>query len=233
MGAILRKGYLDLVPLNSFYFDGEFVFFDQEFCEPNYPSNVLIQRMISTLYAGNYELEKILPSEELYKRYGIAEYRRKLQEIEWAFFRRLLKQKELRIYREKCRRNAGIVNANRQRMNYSEMDHQRIFVDVFKGLAGRQVILFGSSLFAKRFIGMYGKDYSNSFIVYNSESKWGSELEGIKIQPPDTLRDLKDDEYEVVICIKNFLSVLKQLRDMDIKNYSILIRISLIYAGNL
>lgn len=221
MGVILRKGYLDLVPLNSFYLDGEFVFFDQEFCEDNYPSNVLIQRMISTLYAGNYELEKILPSEELYKRYGIAEYRKELQETEWAFLRKLLKQKELRLYHEKCRRNSGIVFANRHRMNYSEMDYQRLFVDVFKGIEGRRLILFGSGKFAKHFIGMYGRDYPIDTIVDNDESRWGSELEGIRIQSPDILKDLKEGDYKVIVCIKNFLSIMKQLNDLNVKNYSI------------
>lgn len=221
MGVILRKGYLDLVPLNSFYLDGEFVFFDQEFCEENYPANVLIQRMISTLYAGNYELEKILPSEELYKRYGIAEYRKVLQETEWAFLRKLLKQKELRLYHEKYRRNPGIVIANRHRMNYSEMDYQRLFVDVFKGIEGRRLILFGSGTFAKCFIGMYGRDYPADAIVDNDESRWGSELEGIQIQSPDILKDLKEGEYKVIVCIKNFLSIIRQLNELDVKNYSI------------
>ncbi len=220
-GVILRKGYLDLVPLNSFYIDGDFVFFDQEFCVENYPSNVLIQRMISTLYAGNFELERILPSEELYKRYGIAQYRKHLQQVEWEFLGKLLKQKELRLYHERCRRNSEIVNANRHRMNYSEMDYQRLFVDVFKGIEGRRLILFGSGMFAKRFIGMYGKDYSIDAVVDNDESRWGSEIEGITIQSPDILGHLNDGEYKVIVCIKNFLSVIKQLNDLGVKNYSI------------
>lgn len=220
-GVILRKGYLDLVPLNSFYIDGEFVFFDQEFCEENYPANVLIHRMISTLYAGNYELEKILPAEELYERYGIAKERQQLQAIEWAFLGKLLKQKELRLYHERCRKNPEIINANRHRMNYSEMDYQRLFVDVFKGVEGRKLILFGSGAYAKQFIGMYGRDYKIHAIVDNSRQRWGEKMSGIKILSPDSLKELTEGEYKVIVCIKNFLSVIRQLNGLGVKNYSI------------
>lgn len=220
-GTVLRKGYLDLVPLNSFYQDGEFVFFDQEFCKENYPANVLIYRMVATLYAGNIELQKLLPMDELLERYDLLRYKQQWKKLEGEFLSDLLNKRELRIYHEKCRRNAGIVSANRQRMNYSEMDYQRLFVDVFKGVEGRRLFLFGSGLFAKQFIGMYGNEYSIEAVVDNNESRWGSEIEGIRIQSPDILKSLKDEEYKVIVCIKNFLSVIRQLDELGVKKYSI------------
>ena len=197
------------------------MFFDQEFCEEHCPAALLIQRMISGLYAGDIRMQKLLPAEELYIRYGIAERRQYWQEMEWKFLSRLLKQEELRIYHESCRKNPEIINANRHRMNYSEMEYQRLFADIFKGTGGRKLILFGSGIFAKRFIGMYGREYPADAIVDNNEERWGKELEGVRIQPPAILRELEEGEYKVIICIKNFLSVVRQLKELGVKNYSV------------
>lgn len=56
MGIILKRGYFDLVPLNCFFVDGEYVFYDQEFYIENYPANVIINRMLNIVYTNRKEM---------------------------------------------------------------------------------------------------------------------------------------------------------------------------------
>ncbi|MEH2947682.1 adenylyltransferase/cytidyltransferase family protein [Sporofaciens sp. JLR.KK001] len=220
-GAVLRRGYVDMVPLNSFYLDGTFVFYDQEFCEENYPANAIITRMIATLYAGSVELLKKLPIETLFERYNLTKKLNHFQRMEWDFLADLRNERELRKYHNACRRNGDVINSNRQRMNYSQEDYQRLFIDIFRNADTRKLILFGSGVFTQRFLALYSQDYSVYAIIDNNREKWGQELEGITIQSPDILRDLASGEYKVLICIKNYLSVMKQLDSMGVTEYSI------------
>lgn len=45
-GPILRKAYIDMIPLNIFWVEGEFLFFDQEFCCENYPARYILFRAL-------------------------------------------------------------------------------------------------------------------------------------------------------------------------------------------
>lgn len=220
-GAILRRGYLDMVPLNSFYMDGTFVFYDQEFCEENYPANAIITRMITTFYAGNVELQNLLPPQTLYERYHLTADLMHWREMEWAFLEKLRNEKELLAYYKNCRRNGEIIHSNRQRMNYADNDYQRLFIDIFKNADTRKLILFGSGLFAQRFLALYRQDYPVYAVVDNNSERWGQEVEGITIQSPEILRQLHPGEYKVLICIKNYLSVMKQLDEMGVAEYSV------------
>lgn len=217
----LKKGYIDLVPINCFAVDGEYLFYDQEFCIENCPIDTIVMRLIDFVY-GDIGIESILPRQFFYTRYGIEE--NKIRDLRWVannFLIKLRKETELATYYETYRRNPEVVNANRQRMNYSEEEYQRKFVDIFRNLGDRKLILFGSGAFTKRFIAMYGKSYEIACILDNNEDRLGQRLDGYEIKSPEYLNELSKEDYKVFICIKNYLSVAKQLETMGITDYGI------------
>ncbi len=217
----LKKGYIDLVPINCFAVDGEYLFYDQEFCIENCPIDTIVMRLIDFVY-GDIGIESILPRQFFYTRYGIEEDKiRDLRGVANKFLIKLRKETELATYYETYRRTPEVVNANRQRMNYSEEEYQRKFVDIFRNLGDRKLILFGSGAFTKRFIAMYGKSYEIACILDNNEDRWGQRLDGYEIKSPEYLNELLKEDYKVLICIKSYVSVAKQLETMGITDYGI------------
>lgn len=235
---LLKEGFIDMVPLNSLYVNGKFVFFDQEFCVKNLPVDVLVSRLVFTFFSGSADLKKHMDPDVLYKRYNIPNPNTtpggsKYLNVDFDYFDNVMNRKELRGYYKEARIDSNVVAANRQRMNYSVEDYQRLFVDIFDQADTRKLILFGSGVFARRFLALYGEDYEVSAVLDNNEKRWGDKLypegyqpsddkfKGVEIGSPETLKKLKHGEYKVIICIKNYLSVMKQLDAMGIYEYSI------------
>lgn len=213
---ILRRGYVDMMPLNSFYVEGEYVFFDQEFVIENCPLKMILSRVITTFYFNNSELEKYLSIEELYRHFGI-EDKNKWQKLGRNFLKELRNEKELAIYHSHTRKNQLMVSANRQRINYSTEEYQKLFVDIFA--EDKKIILFGSGRRTERFIQLYGMDYEISAIVDNNVERQGEMMYGIKIESPNILNELED--FKVIICVKSYLSIVNQLEEMNVKDFGI------------
>ena len=220
-GTVLRRGYLELVPLNCFWIDGEFVFYDQEFYVENYPANAIITRVINTFYSGNPELNRIISKEELFQRYHLTDQIERWHRMEYSFLSKLLNLESLSLFYNKRRYSEEMANSNRQRINCSEAEYRKLFIDIFKNADTRKLILFGSGNFAKKFLALYGQDYPVYAIIDNNRDKWGQEIDGVKIQSPELLSRFAADEYKVLICIKNYVSVMSQLDQMGVTEYSV------------
>lgn len=221
LGVVLKRGYPDLVLLNGFLVNDEFMFYDQELFIGNLPAKAIMLRNIDFLYHGDVQMQKLLPREELLKRYGIEAY----QEIFYAhighFLTKLRNDDILREYYEKHRRNDEVIHANRQRMNYSAGEYQRLFIDIFKNMDNKRIYLFGSGNFTKKFLALYREEYEITGILDNDASKWGGMMEGIPILPPSILQEQDVSTYKVIICIKNYTGVLKQVKKLGAANIGI------------
>ena len=220
-GPALKDCFFDLVPINTFYQNGEFIAFDQEFLLHNVPYKVMQWRVLNSCYAHNQILNKYIPLAEMTDRYGLKEYARYTEQYEIAYLHYLQNEKELLQYHRAHRPDANVMNANRQRMNYSEEEYNTMFVDIFRHADSRALILFGSGNFARSFLDIYGSDYKVVKILDNNSDRWNTKLKGIDIVSPDYLKEQAPGTFKVIVCIKNYVSVIGELRDMGIYDFGI------------
>ncbi len=72
-GPVLKKAYIEMIPLNCFYRDGELLFYDQEFVRENFPARYVMFRALRYAWLFNPGMQEYFPQEELKRRYGISE----------------------------------------------------------------------------------------------------------------------------------------------------------------
>lgn len=220
-GIWLENGYFDLVPLNAFHLENGWVFFDQEFVLEDYPANAIIVRTVDIVYGGFSDLEAILPRSFFWERYGVEQQVTYLRKKSNEFLIHLRNQKQIRAFKEAHGVNFEQIHSNRQRMNFSVEEYQKLFVNIFEGLDKYKLFLFGSGNFAKKFIDLYGGRYQIAAILDNNEDRWVDQMKGISICSPEILKELDVSQYKVIICIKSYLGVWRQLKEAGVENIGI------------
>ena len=71
IGPVLKYAYLEMITLNSFWMDGDILFFDQEVVKEAYPAKYILVRSIFNVYGLIKKCENYLPRAVLYERYHI------------------------------------------------------------------------------------------------------------------------------------------------------------------
>jgi cytidyltransferase-like protein len=219
LGLILRKGYIDLVCLNCFVMDGEFVFYDQEFVIDDLPLKALKSRTVDLIY--NLDMDKVLPRKEIQERYGLLKNIDFWRSFEGRFLQSLRNHKALSVYTQRTRVQGQTAALNRNRINFTEAEYDRIFRNIFRDIKGKELYIFGSGRFAERFFSRYSTYMDISAFIDNNEERQGKELSGIKVLSPDILKEKDKDNCKVFICIKRYENVFQQLKDLGVKNISV------------
>lgn len=217
-GPIMKHAYFDMVPLNAFVVDGEFVFYDQEFAIDDYPMNAILYRTIVIIYDGNMHREMRYSSYELFKRYGMEQHLDDYTRMTQEFLLSLRNQDERTDYNRKHFRNFENIRANRERIQTMTMKNEDIKATCFDDIGYKKIVVFGSGKYADKFMALYKDEYEIIAVVDNDAAKQGQEFRGMKIQSPDVLSAMKPDYYKVIICVKNYYPIYEQLLEMGVTN---------------
>ena len=84
-GPVLETGYIDMIPLNIFYNNGEYLYFDQEFTLPECPAAYILYRAVLYAWLLIPELEQIYPRQKMEERFHLTAYLHEYKKTEDAF----------------------------------------------------------------------------------------------------------------------------------------------------
>ena len=228
--TVLKRGYMDLVPINAFYKDGDFVFYDQEFYSEALPAKVIIWRAILFIYDEQSVCESKLPMKFLFDRYNIDNAEQLADKYVEPFMDKLLSKKEYSEFNNKTQQNWRSIDYNYRCINNGFVSEKYLLDTCFEGLEGKKVYVFGSGKYADKFLAFYKDDYDIAGVLDNNLDKQGGDLRGVSILSPEILCNLNPDDYKVIICISKYGSVYRQLKEMGVKNIGLYF-VNYIYPG--
>lgn len=83
----------------------------------------------------------------------------------------------------------------------------------------QKLVLWGTGAYFDYYMSKYGEKYPPVFAVDNRESLWGTLKTGVEIKSPSDLFEMQPDETFVMVCVKDYESVVNQLMEHGLYDY--------------
>lgn len=223
LGPIYENVFIDMVPLNCFYDGSDFIFYDQEYVEENYPIGVVVVRALDIIYAGDKSMLAVLPEEVFLKEIDEAFVKKlnALRNMGDRYIRDLRNKGSLSDMYSKHGSNLTVINTNRQRSSYSMQEYQDIFVNLIKPDETRDIYVFGAGQWARKFVAEFGDKCHIKAMIDNNPDNHGKYIDGVEVTGISVLEDLEKDSFKVIVCVKYYATILLQLRKLGIDSYGI------------
>lgn len=101
--------------------------------------------------------------------------------------------------------------------------HIARYTDVFKDLAGKEVLLFGAGNMLNIYMERYGECFPPRCVFDNDENKWGRRLYGVPVMNPARLSEMKGADARLIVISLYHAEIGKQLRSMGVRDYYVFI----------
>lgn len=221
LGKIYEQVYLDMVPLNAFYENGEFIFYDQEFAVTNYPVGVALIRALDILYMGDKSMEAIVPEKYFLDKYDLSDKVVVFRNMGAQFIKELRNEDALEKFRNAHWASPQQIFENKERIQYTRMEYERLFLQLESDLGKKTLYIFGSGLWARKFVAEFSDKYQIRNMLDNQKAKWGTMVDGVMVASPEILKQESNDTCKVIICVKYDTSIIMQLKKLGITNIGI------------
>ncbi len=126
--TVLKNGYIDLVFENTFYNNGDFLFFDQEWYEEGIPLEFLLYRAINNMYSYNSEIEEYLKKTEIFEKFDLLQHIELFEEIEKYIQGKIISVEATKTNEEaiKCLRDINYISIiNTKLEDFEENDKKQ------------------------------------------------------------------------------------------------------------
>lgn len=223
LGEIYEKVFTDMVPLNCFYDGDNFVFYDQEYVEYNYPVGMVIVRTLDIIYGGDKAMTSELPIDVFLNEIDNV-YVKKLVALRGLgdkYIKKLRNRSRLTDFYNNYGSDISVINTNRNRANYSMQEYADIFINIINKDEKRDIYIFGSGLWARKFVAEYGERCNIKAMIDNNTVNHGKCIDGVIVKGINALLGLSKDSYKVIVCVKYYTSIILQLKKLGIQNYGV------------